>query len=72
MTTSSTRSTEPTLAPVAVTAQGSFAVGGNVISREGTFDARDPMNPAGQTLHGEHARVTFQIPVDARPLPLLF
>lgn len=30
------------------------------------------MEPAGQTLHGDHARVTYQIPVNARPIPLLF
>ena len=59
-------------APLAIAAQGSFAVGGAVTQQSGAFDARHPMNPAGQKLHGDHARVTFQIPVDARPLPLLF
>jgi hypothetical protein len=58
--------------PVTIAAQGSFAVGGSMVTREGSFDPRDPMNPAGQTLHGDHARVSFQIPADARPLPLLF
>jgi hypothetical protein len=57
---------------VTVASQGSFAVGGTVVTRDGSFDSRKPMNPAGQTLHGDHARVTFQVPVDARPLPLLF
>ncbi len=60
-----------TAAPIAIASQGSFAVGGTVITNDGSFDPRDPMNPAGQTLHGDHARLTFQIPVDARPLPLL-
>jgi Alpha/beta hydrolase family len=58
--------------PVTIASQGSFAVGGTVVSRGGGFDPRNPVDPAGQTLHGDHARVTFQIPVDARPLPLLF
>ena len=58
--------------PLAVAAQGSFAVGGTVVTREGTFDPRHPMDPAGQTSHADHARLTYQIPVDARPLPLLF
>jgi hypothetical protein len=58
--------------PVTIAAQGGFAIGRSVVTREGSFDPRHPMNPAGQTLHGDHARVTFQIPVDARPLPLLF
>jgi len=65
-------SAEPTAAPMAIVAQGSFAVGGTVTTQDGSFDPRDPMNPAGQTLHGDHARVTFQIPVDARSLPLMF
>jgi pimeloyl-ACP methyl ester carboxylesterase len=30
------------------------------------------MDPAGQTLHADHARVTYQVPADPRPLPLLF
>jgi len=63
---------ESTAAPLAIAAQGSFAAGGTVTHRTGVFDARHPMNPAGQTLHGDHARVTFQVPVDARALPLLF
>jgi hypothetical protein len=58
--------------PVTIAAQGSFAIGGTLVTGEGRFDPRDPMNPAGQTLHGDHARISFQIPVDARPLPLLF
>ncbi|MYW96218.1 alpha/beta fold hydrolase [Amycolatopsis rubida] len=58
--------------PVSIAAQGSFAVGGTIATRDGSFDPRDPMNPRGQTLHGDHARLSFQIPPSARPLPLLF
>ncbi|MEU2612599.1 alpha/beta fold hydrolase [Micromonospora sp. NPDC007271] len=72
MTTDDSVTSEPTATPLAIAAQGSFAVGGTMVSKEGSFNPRDPMNPVGQTLHGDHARVTFQIPVDARPLPLLF
>jgi Alpha/beta hydrolase family len=72
MTTDHVVRSEPTAAPLAIAAQGSFAVGGTVTHHSGVFDARHPMIPAGQTLHGDHARVTFQIPVDARPSPLLF
>jgi hypothetical protein len=64
--------TPPSTGPVTIASQGSFAVGGTVVSRDGSFDPRDPTNLAGQTLHADHARVTFQVPVDARPLPLLF
>jgi hypothetical protein len=59
--------------------QGSFAVGGTVISREGTFDpiAQGAWNPmrtdeTGQTLHGDHAFVFYQVPVNSRELPLVF
>lgn len=57
---------------ISIASQGSFAVGGTVKDKPGTFDARHPMEPTGQTLHGDHARVTYQIPVDPRLLPLLF
>lgn len=51
--------------------QGSFAVGGTVVTSPGTFDPLHP-SAAGGTLHGDHARVFYQVPVDARPLPLVF
>ena len=59
--------------------QGSFAVGGTVITDPGTFDpikqgAYNPngVSPEGQTLHGDHAYVFYQIPENARKLPLVF
>lgn len=59
--------------------QGSFAVGGTVITAPGTFDpikdgAYSPVNQstAGQTLHGDHAYVFYQIPTHARKFPLVF
>lgn len=70
MTSDLTTPSEP--APLAIAAQGSFAVGGTVIIRDGSFDPTRPMAPAGQTSHADHARLTYQIPVDAKPLPLLF
>jgi len=51
--------------------QGSFAIGGTVVTSPGTFDPRHPSSEGG-TLHGDHAYVFYQIPVDARPLPLVF
>lgn len=51
--------------------QGSFAVGGSVITEPGTFDPIK-MTPAGQTLHGDHASVFYQIPPGSRDLPLVF
>jgi hypothetical protein len=59
--------------------QGSFAVGGTVVTAPGTFDAiaQGAYNPAGadprgQTLHGDHTYVFYQVPANARRLPLVF
>lgn len=54
-----------------IKAQGSFAVGGKVITNPGTFDSYN-FSPAGQTYHGDHAYVFYQVPVDAKELPLVF
>lgn len=51
--------------------QGSFAVGGKVITNPGTFDSYN-FSPAGQTIHGDHAYVFYQIPANAKQLPLVF
>lgn len=51
--------------------QGSFAVGGTVVTNPGTFDPHKP-SADGATLHGDHAYVFYQLPVDARPLPIVF
>ena len=65
-------------APLMIQEQGSFAIGGTVVTAPGTFDLmRDgAFNPAdqsvaGQTLHGDHAYVFYQVPHDARRLPLV-
>lgn len=65
--------------PIVIEDQGSFSVGGKVITAPGTFDpiahgAFSPGNQssAGQTLHGDHAYVFYQIPADERELPLVF
>jgi hypothetical protein len=50
--------------------QGSFAVGGTVVTNSGTYDATN-RSPAGQTLHGDHAYVFYQVPVRAKKLPLV-
>jgi hypothetical protein len=56
--------------PLVIQEQGSFAAGGTVITNPGTFDPYNP-TPAGQTFHGDHAYAFFQIPVNARKLPLV-
>jgi hypothetical protein len=56
--------------PFVVAEQGSFAVGGTVLTNAGTFDPIG-LAPDGQTIHGDHAYVQYQIPPDARKLPLV-
>ena len=51
--------------------QGSFAVGGSVIKNEGTFDPIK-RTPEGQTFHGDHAYINYQIPAKTRKYPLVF
>ncbi|MFN8256201.1 MAG: alpha/beta fold hydrolase [Bacteroidales bacterium] len=56
--------------PIQIQEQGSFAVGGTMISNSGTFDPYKP-TPDGQTFHGDHAYIFYQIPVKARKYPLV-
>ena len=55
---------------IQIAEQGSFSVGGTVIENEGTFDPYN-QTAAGQTYHGDHAYVFYQIPVNARTYPLV-
>jgi hypothetical protein len=48
------------LAPLIIQEQGSFAVGGTVITTPGSFDPVK-MAPEGQTFHGDHAYVFCQV-----------
>lgn len=64
---------------ITIEQQGAFAVGGTIKTSQGTFDPINHgyFNPSdqsteGQTLHGDHATVFYQIPVNARKLPLVF
>ena len=56
--------------PLIIQEQGSFAIGGTVITNPGTFDSYKP-SPEGQTFHGDHAYVFYQIPDKARQYPLV-
>jgi len=58
------------IAPLVIQEQGSFAVGGTVIQSPGSYDSLD-LASGGQTLHGDHAWVFYQVPVKARKLPLV-
>jgi hypothetical protein len=57
-------------APLIIQEQGSFAAGGTVVTNPGIFDPVK-MSPEGQTFRGDHAYVFYQIPVNARKLPLV-
>jgi pimeloyl-ACP methyl ester carboxylesterase len=54
--------------------QGAFSAGGTVITSEGTFDPNIPwFTPqGGQTRHGDHADVFYQIPAEAKKNALVF
>lgn len=56
--------------PLVIREQGSFAVGGTVVTNPGTFDPYHPTSE-GQTFHGDHAYVFYQIPEQARKYPLV-
>ncbi len=58
--------------PLLITEQGSFAVGRTVKTEAGRFQVNDALNPQGQTFHGDHAYVFYQVPVKAREYPLVF
>jgi len=53
-----------------ISEQGSFAIGGTIITNPGTFNPYN-QTPAGQTFHGDHAYVFYQIPVNTRKFPLV-
>ncbi len=62
--------------PLHIKDQGSFSIGGTVIKNSGTFDNYkfEGWVPSGrgQTYHGDHAVVFYQIPEKARKLSLVF
>jgi len=58
--------------PIVIARQGSFAVGGITITEPGDFDLNNSLKPQGQTFHGDHAYVFYQIPVKERRYPLVF
>lgn len=57
--------------PLIIQEQGSFAAGGTVATASGTFDPRKPLEPAGQTYHGDHVYAFYQIPVNPRKYPIV-
>lgn len=56
--------------PLMIAEQGSFAVGGTVITNPRTFNPSKP-TAEGQTYRGDHAYVFYQIPVKPHKYPLV-
>ena len=59
-------------APILVDKQGSFTVGGRYKQQEGVFLQENFISEAGQRAYGDYAYVSYQVPVDAKKLPLIF
>ena len=59
--------------PITIKDQGSFFVGGRQVQAAGTFDATAAPNPgtAGQSYWVDQMYVQYQVPVNARKLPLI-
>jgi pimeloyl-ACP methyl ester carboxylesterase len=58
--------------PLNIGEQGSFAIGGIKATEPGSFNLDSALKPQGQTFHGDHAYVFYQVPVKARKYPLVF
>jgi len=54
--------------------QGTFSAGGKVVKSDGLFDALKPWNvpQGGQTRHGDHADVFYQVPIHAKHHSMIF
>lgn len=72
LTISACSTTQHQSTALSIAQQGNFAAGGKVIQSAGQFDDKQLFNPQGQSLHGDHASVFYQIPEHARPHPLVF
>lgn len=62
---------DPASGPLVIERQLSFAAGGRMHTAPGSFDARKPLAPDGQTYRGDHAYAFYQVPVHARRLPIV-
>lgn len=63
--------------PLSIVRQGSFSVGGKTILHEGKYDNSKfigwaEQDETGQSCRVDHAFVNYQVPADARKLPLIF
>ena len=56
--------------PLVIQEQGSFSVGGKLVSTPGTYNNNNP-TAAGQTIHGDHLYAFYQVPQNPKPLPIV-
>jgi len=56
--------------PLTIQEQGSLAVGGTVVETAGTYNNNVPTSE-GQSFHGDHLYAFYQIPENAKPLPIV-
>ena len=66
-----TAAVTPDHSPLVIQDQGSVIAGGTVATQPGMFDPYNPIKPDGQTYQGDHVYAFYQIPVNARPLPIV-
>jgi pimeloyl-ACP methyl ester carboxylesterase len=56
--------------PLTIQEQGSFAVGGTVLRKPGTYNNNTP-TAEGQSLHGDHLYAFYQVPQNPKALPIV-
>ena len=58
---------------ITISKQGNFAAGGTIATNDGEFDGSNVFSSyAGQTIHGDHATVFYQIPSNAKKYNMVF
>lgn len=56
---------------ISLAEQGSFVAGGTVLQHDGVYSSENFLSPDGQQAYVDHAYAFYQIPVNARPLPIV-
>jgi pimeloyl-ACP methyl ester carboxylesterase len=56
--------------PLTIQEQGSFAVGGKVVTTPGSYNNNAP-TAEGQSFHGDHLYAFYQVPQNPRALPII-
>lgn len=56
--------------PLVIQEQGSFAVGGTVLTTPGAYTNNKPTDE-GQSFHGDHLYAFYQVPQNPKPLPIV-